>query len=94
MMRMKRNAKLMLNLVRRFLDGTVGRKEFCRDFPCELEKRFELLRTEDWDLADRMYDRLLDSGIFCGDGISDDDFRDLISQQFDELLQCYATRFN
>jgi hypothetical protein len=60
--------------------------ELSLDFPYELEKRFDKMRSEDQDYAELIYDRLLDDGINIGDDLSDENFYKLIKKQFNDIL--------
>ena len=84
---MKRtNINAMLKMVRMYLDGKTDRIELSLDFPYELEKRFDKMRSEDQDYAELIYDRLLDDGINIGDDLSDENFYKLIKKQFNDIL--------
>jgi hypothetical protein len=84
---MKRtNINAMLKMVRMYLDGKMDRIELSLDFPYELEKRFDKMRSEDQDYAELIYDRLLDDGINIGDDLSDENFYKLIKKQFNDIL--------
>lgn len=69
-----------------YLDGKMDRIELSLDFPYELEKRFDKMRSEDQDYAELIYDRLLDDGINIGDDLSDENFYKLIKKQFNDIL--------
>lgn len=80
------NINAVLKMVRAFLDGKIDRIELSLDFPYELEKRFDKMRSEDQDYAELIYDRLLDDGIDVGDDLSHQDFYKLIEKQYYDVL--------
>ena len=71
----------------------MARIDLILDFPDELEKRYEKMRLEDWEYAELIYDRLLEDGIYCGDDLSDEDFRDLMNDQYKDVLDIVSQGF-
>ncbi|TEB11993.1 hypothetical protein Psfp_03827 [Pelotomaculum sp. FP] len=86
------NIKAVLKIIRMYLDGKISRIDLILDFPDELEKRYEKMRLEDWEYAELIYDRLLEDGI-CGDDLSDEDFRDLMNDQYKDVLDIASKGF-
>jgi hypothetical protein len=80
------NINAVLRIVRKYLDGKISRIDLSLDFPVELENRFDKMRSEDWEYAELIYDRLLEDGIYCGDDLSDEDFRNLMNDQYKDVL--------
>ncbi|HBV96303.1 MAG: hypothetical protein JL50_01860 [Peptococcaceae bacterium BICA1-7] len=76
-----------------YLDGKISRIDLTLDFPDELEKRYEKMRLEDWEYSELIYDRLLEDGIYCGDDLSDEDFRDLMKGQYKDVLDIASGGF-
>jgi hypothetical protein len=84
---MKRtNINAVLKMVRSYLDGQINRTELCLDFPYELEKRYAKMRSEDQEYAELINDRLLDDGVYRAEHLSDEEFRELIRRQFEDVL--------
>ncbi|MCG9969391.1 hypothetical protein L9W92_15355 [Pelotomaculum terephthalicicum JT] len=80
------NINAVLKIIRMYLDGKISRIDLTLDFPDELEKRYEKMSLEDREYAKLIYDRLLEDGIYCGDDLSDEDFRDLMKGQYKDVL--------
>ena len=87
------NIKAVLKIIRMYLDGKISRIDLDLDFPYELEKRYEKMRLEDREYAELIYDRLLVDGIYCGDDLSDEDFRDLMKGQYKDVLDIASEGF-
>jgi hypothetical protein len=84
---MKRtNIHAVLEMVHRYLDGQIDRTELILDFPYELEKRYAKMRSEDSEYAKLIYDRLLEAGVYRADRLPDEEFRDLIRRQYEDVL--------
>jgi len=87
------NINAVLKIIRMYLDGKISRIDLTLDFPDELEKRYEKMRLEDWEYAELIYDRLLEDGIYCGEDLSDEDFRDLMNDQYKDVLDIASEGF-
>lgn len=87
------NINAVLKIIRMYLDGKISRIDLILDFPDELEKRYEKMRLEDWEYAELIYDRLLEDGIYCGDDLSDEDFRELMNDQYKDVLDIASEGF-
>ncbi len=84
---MKRtNINAVLKMVRSYLDSQISRTELCLDFPYELEKRYDKMRSEDSEYAELIHDRLLEDGVYRADRLSDEKFRELIRRQYKDVL--------
>jgi hypothetical protein len=87
------NINAVLKIIRIYLDGKISRMDLALDFPDELEKRYEKMRLEDREYAKLIYDRLLVDGIYRGDDLSDEDFRDLMEGQYSDVLDIASEGF-
>lgn len=87
------NINAVLKIIRRYLDGKISRIDLTLDFPDELEKRYAKMSLEDREYAELIYDRLLVDGIYCGDDLSDEDFRDLMKGQYMDVLDIVREGF-
>lgn len=84
---MKRtNIQAVLKMVQGYLDGQVSRTELSLDFPYELEKRYEKMRSEDPEYAELIYDRILEDGVYRAEPLSDEKYRELIRRQYEDVL--------
>lgn len=80
------NINAVLKMVRLYLDDQIDRIDMELDFPYEMEKRYSRMCSEDCEYAELINDRLLDDGVIKGEDLSDEDFRELIKQQYEDVL--------
>jgi len=80
------NINALLKMVRRYLDGEISFIDFVLDFPYEMEKRYQKAVKEDPEYADMMYYYLIECGTDKAQGMSDDAFRRLMQEQYDEVM--------
>lgn len=80
------NINAVLRMVRLYLDGQIDRINMELDFPYEIEKRYSKMCSEDCEYAELINGRLLDDGIFKGEDLPNEEFRKLIKQQYEDVL--------
>ena len=80
------NINALLKMVRQYLNGKMGLIDFVLDFPYEMEKRYQKAVKEDPEYADMMYYYLIECGTDKAQGMSDDAFRRLMQEQYDEVM--------
>lgn len=80
------NINAVLKMVRQYLDGQIDRLNMELDFPYEIEKRYSKMRSEDCEYAELINGRLLDDGVIKGENLSDEEFRELIKQQYEDVI--------
>jgi GH35 family endo-1,4-beta-xylanase len=80
------NVNAVLKMVRLYLDGQISRIDMELDFLYEIEKRYQKMCSEDREYAELIYDRLLDDGVVKGEDLPDEEFRELIKQQYKDVL--------
>ena len=91
---MKRtNINAVLKMVRSYLDCQISRTELCLDFPYELEKRYEKMRSEDQEYAELINDRLLVDGVYRAERLPDEEFRELMRRQHEDVLDIANSGF-
>lgn len=78
---------MVLDMVEAFLGGRVSRMDFTLDFPYEVQKRYHKMAREDEEFARLIDDRLVDDGVYKGEHLSDEDFRELIKKRFSEVVE-------
>ena len=84
---MKRtNINAVLKMVHSYLDCQISRTELCLDFPYELEKRYEKMRSEDQEYAELIYDKLLKDGVYRAEHLPNEEFRELMRRQHEDVL--------
>lgn len=80
------NINALLKMVRKYLDGEMSFIDFVLDFPYEMEKRYPKAVKEDPEYTDMMYYYLIECGTDKAEGMSDDAFRRLMQEQYDEVM--------
>lgn len=80
------NINALLKMVRQYLNGEMGLIDFVLDFPYEMEKRYQKAVKEDPEYADMMYYYLIECGTDKAEGMSDDAFKQLMREQYDEVM--------
>ena len=77
--------KFMMSFVQEYLDGDMDRLGFELDFNHYLIENYPKMELEYNDLAEYFYFCLGEQGHDKGSGLSDDEHKELIRQQFDEF---------
>ena len=72
-------------MVRMYLDGQITRLDISLDFPYEIEKRYKKMLLEDSRYTELIYTRLLEDGIESAEHLSDDEFREHINRQYEDV---------
>lgn len=80
------NINALLKMVRQYLGGEISFIDFVQDFPYEMEKRYQKAVKEDAEYADMMYYYLIECGTDKAEGMSDDAFKQLMQEQYDEVM--------
>ena len=80
------NINAMLKMVRQYLDREMSMIDFVLDFPYEMEKRYPKMQNEDEEYADMMYYYLIECGTDKAEGMSGAAFRQLMLEQYDEVM--------
>lgn len=80
------NINALLKMVRQYLGGETDRFSFVLDFPYEVEKRYPKMLKEDEEYADMLHYYLVECGTNKAAELSDEDFRRLMQQQYDEVI--------
>lgn len=81
------NINFMMNMTKKFLDGKIDDISYTLDFPYEIEKRYNKMHREDDDYCELIYECLYEEGIAIYDDLSDDEFKELIRNQYNYIKQ-------
>lgn len=79
-------------MVKRYLFGETDAISFRLDFPHEVTQRYKSMIREDPEYAEKIYYYLVENGTDRFDELSDDDFRQLIQKQYDNVMECEYLR--
>ena len=85
-MKKQRNIDTVLDMVEAFLKGNMSRMDFQLDFPYEVQQRYQKMAREDEEFARLIDDRLVEDGVYKGERLSDEAFRELIRKQFLDVV--------
>ena len=80
------NINTVLRMVRRYLKGKTDTETFCRDFPNEVVCRYGKMAEEDRKDAGIILYWLVENGTDRRKKLSEEDFRNLIQQQYDNIM--------
>ena len=80
------NINAVLRMVKKYLKGETDSASFCRDFPREVVCRYEKMAREDLRYAHLILYRLVENGTDRSHKLSEEEFRGLIRQQYDDIM--------
>jgi hypothetical protein len=82
-----------MRYVKAFIDGKKERWEFDLDFDFELMNRYDDMCAEDEDYAWYFNFRIAESGVYAGDDLPDDEYKELIADQYYQVKETAAEGF-
>lgn len=85
-MRKQQHINIVLDMVEAFLGGKMSRTEFALDFPYEVQQRYPKMVREDEEFARLIDDLLVEKGVYEGDHLGDEAFKNLIKKQFLDVV--------
>ena len=80
------NINAVMRMVKRYLSGEMDAISFRLDFPYEVTQRDQSMNREDPEYTEMIYYYLVENGTDRFDELSSDDFRDLIQEQYDNVM--------
>lgn len=80
------NINAVMRMVKRYLSGEMDAISFKLDFPYEVTRRYQSMNREDPEYTELIYYYLVENGTDRFDELSSDDFRDLIQEQYDNVM--------
>ena len=83
------NIGFLLNMTKSYLDGDIDVINFNLDFHYEVELRYEGLLKEDREMAELIYDCLVEEGIFLYDRLTEEELREKIAEEYDYVNGVY-----
>ena len=75
-----------MRMVKRYLSGEMDAISFKLDFPYEVTRRYQSMNREDPEYTEMIYYYLVENGTDRFDELSSDDFRELIQEQYDNVM--------
>ena len=85
-MKKRRHIDIVLDMVEVFLKGKMSRIDFELDFPYEVQQRYQKMAHEDAEFAKLIDDRLVEDGVYKGERLSDEAFREFIRRKFLDVV--------
>ena len=83
------NIDFLLKMTKLFLDGEIDSMIYSMDFPYEVETRYKALLKEDKELAECIYDCLVEDGAYLYDDLTEKEFREKISKEYEYINGVY-----
>lgn len=83
------NFVFLMEMTKDYLDGKIDSIEYWLDFPYELESRYNKLLREDRQLAELIYDCLIENGTNLYVSLTEAEFRERIIQEYDYISGIY-----
>ena len=80
------NINAVMRMVKRYLSGEMDAISFKLDFPYEVTRRNDSMNREDPEYTEMIYYYLVENGTDRFDELSSDDFRELIQEQYDNVM--------
>ena len=80
------NINAVMRMVKRYLSGEMDAISFKLDFPYEVTRRNDSMNREDPEYTEMIYYYLVKNGTDRFDELSSDDFRELIQEQYDNVM--------
>lgn len=79
------NINYMMRLAKSFADGKSDGISFESDFGYELERRYRDMEREDIEYAMLIYDRIYEDIICKSDGLTEEEYRDMIRDAYYDI---------
>ncbi len=79
------NIDFLMEMTKSYLDGKIDSLVYSLDFPYEVETRYKALLKEDRELAELIYDCLVEDGVYLYDDLTEEDFREKISKEYEYI---------
>lgn len=83
------NIKFLLEMTKSYLDGKIDKITYGLDFPYEVETRYKGLLKEDRELAQLIYDCLVEDGAYLYDDLSEEKFKEKIAIEYEYINGVY-----
>lgn len=84
-----KNIEFLLEMTKSYLDGKIDKMTYGLDFPYEVETRYERLLKEDRELAELIYDCLVEDGAYLYDNLSEEEFKEKIAKEYNYINGVY-----
>lgn len=79
------NIDFLMEMTKSYLGGKIDSLVYSLDFPYEVETRYKALLKEDRELAELIYDCLVEDGAYLYDDLTEEDFREKISKEYEYI---------
>jgi hypothetical protein len=80
------NISILLNMTKEYLEGKIDPITYYLDFPYEVEIRYKELVKENREMAEMIFDCLVEEGASLYSDLSDEELKQLIQKQYDNII--------
>ena len=88
------NIDFLMKMTKLYLGGELDSLFYSLDFPYEVETRYKALLKEDRELAELIYDCLVEDGAYLYDDLTEEGFREKISKEYEYIKGIYEEDFD
>jgi hypothetical protein len=92
-MKKQHHINIVLDMVEAFLGGKMSRTEFTLDFPYEVQQRYSKMAREDEEFARLINDRLVEEGIYEGEHLGDEAFKNFMKKLYLDVVDISGEGF-
>ena len=83
------NIEFLLKMTKSYLDGDIDEIAYGLDFPYEVETRYKELLKEDTELAEIIYDCLVEDGAYLYNDLTEEKFKEKIAKEYEYVNEIY-----
>lgn len=88
------NIEFLLNMTKDYLDGKIDNITYGLDFPYEVETRYNKIIKEDKEMAEIIFDCLVEDAASLYDVLSEEKFRSKIDKEYNYIMSIYTGDFD
>lgn len=78
-----------MEMTKSYLNGKIDSMTYSLDFPHEVETRYKTLLKEDRELAEIIYDCLVEDGVYLYDDLTEEKFKEKITKAYEYIQDIY-----
>lgn len=78
-----------MEMTKSYLNGKIDSMTYSLDFPHEVEIRYKSLLKEDRELAEIIYDCLVEDGVYLYDDLTEEKFKEKITKAYEYIQDIY-----
>lgn len=78
-----------MEMTKSYLNGKIDSMTYSLDFPHEVEARYKSLLKEDREIAEIIYDCLVEDGVYLYDNLTEGKFKEKITNEYEYIKDIY-----